>query len=629
MKSSIATVSLAGRFADKVRVIAAAGFDGIEIFEQDFLASDLSPRDVGQIVRDEGLEITLFQPFRDFEGLPEPLRSRALAQAERKLALTAELGARQMLVISSVHPAALGGIDRMAEDFRALGDLAAQHGVRVGLSALAWGRYLRDHRDAWEVVRRADHPQIGLVLNSFHSLVAKADLQPIRAIPGDRIFHVQLADAPDTMMDPAYLSRHFRVMPGEGGLDVTAFMAAVQATGYDGPISLEVYNDELRASLPRLVAQDGYRSLLALLDRVRRAEPEARVALPAFPPPATVEGFGFIEFASSPKEAPALEALLQSAGFAAVGQHVSKPVTLWRQGQANLLVNTDQTGFAHTSYVVHGTTVSEVGLLVPDAAAAHARALALRVQDHDPTPQTGELSIPAIRGVSGSVLRLLDRGPELGRIWEVDFRLPDTTEKAFEGAGITGIDHIGQTMAHEDMLSSALLYAALFDAEKSPLVDVMDPDGVVQSQAVQSGGLRVTLNGSEARRTLAGSFVEESFGASVQHIAFATDDIFATAAALAAQGFPALQIGPNYYTDLEARFGLAPDLTAQLKAANIFYDEDEGGQFLHFYSTPWQKGFFFEVVERRGAYRGYGGPNAPFRIAAQKRHARPAGLPQF
>lgn len=137
MKSSIATVSLAGRFADKVRVIAAAGFDGIEIFEQDFLASDLSPREVGQIVRDEGLEITLFQPFRDFEGLPEPLRSRAFAQAERKLDLTAELGAKQMLVISSVHPAALGGIDRMADDFRELGDLAARHGVRVGLSALS------------------------------------------------------------------------------------------------------------------------------------------------------------------------------------------------------------------------------------------------------------------------------------------------------------------------------------------------------------------------------------------------------------------------------------------------------------------------------------------------------------
>lgn len=625
MKSSIATVSLAGQFADKVRVIAAAGFDGIEIFEQDFLASDLSPREVGQIARDEGLEITLFQPFRDFEGLPEPLRRRTFAQAERKLALTAELGAKQLLVISTVHPAALGGIDRMADDFRELGDVAAQHGVRVGLSALSWGRYLRDHRDAWEVVRRADHPRVGLVLNSFHSLVTGADLDPIRAIPGDRIFHVQLADAPATVMDPAYLSRHFRVMPGEGELDVTGFMAAVQATGYDGPISLEIYNDELRAGLPRLVAQDGYRSLLTLLDRVRRAEPDARISLPDFPPPATVEGFGFIEFASSPDEAPALEALLQSAGFAPAGKHVSKPVTLWRQGGANLLVNTDQSGFAHTSYVVHGTTVSEVGLLVPDAAATHARALALRVQDHHPAGKKGELDIPAIRGVSGSVLRLLDHGPELGRIWEVDFRVSDDVE----GAGITGIDHIGQTMAHQDIMSSGLLYTALFEVDKSPLVDVMDPDGVVQSQAVQSGGLRVTLNGSEARRTLAGSFVEESFGASVQHIAFATDDIFATASALASRGFPVLQIGPNYYADVEARFGLDPDLTARLKAANIFYDEDEWGQFLHFYSTPWQKGFFFEVVERRGGYRGYGGPNAPFRLAAQKRFARPAGLPLF
>lgn len=625
MKSSIATVSIAGNFADKVRVIAAAGFGGIEIFEQDFLASDLTPRDVGRMVRDEGLEITIFQPFRDFEGLPEPLRSRAFAQALRKFALMEELGARQMLVTSSVHPAAVGGIGRMAADFRELGDLAAQHGVRVGLSALSWGRYLRDHRDAWEVVRRADHPNIGLVLNSFHSLVRNTDLESIRAIPGDRIFHIQLADAPAIAMDPSYLSRHFRVMPGEGDLDVTSFMAAVQATGYAGPISLEIFNNELRSGLPRLVAQDGYRSLIALMDRVRRVEPGLDVALPAFPAPAATEGLGFVEFASSPDEAPALETLLQSAGFAPVGKHISKPVTLWRQGDANLLINTDQSGFAHTSYVVHGTTVSEIGLIVPDAAAAHARAIALRAQDHTAAARKGELDIPAIRGVGGSVLRFLDHGPDLGRIWEVDFHVDGTPQDT----GITGVDHIGQTMAHEEMLSWGLFYSALFDAAKSPIVDVTDPDGIVQSQAVQSGGLRITLNGSQAHRTLAGSFIEESFGASVQHIAFASSDIFATAAHLAARGFPVLEIGANYYNDIDARFSLDPALTARLRAANIMYDEDENGQFFHFYSAPWHKGFFLEVVERRDGYRGYGGPNAPFRIAAQKRFARPAGLPRF
>ncbi|MES2666649.1 MAG: TIM barrel protein [Pseudomonadota bacterium] len=630
MKTSIATVSISGTFAEKLDAIAGAGFDGIEIFEQDFIASDFTPAEVGRMVRDHGLNITLFQPFRDFEGLPEPQRARAFARAARKFDLMNQLGTDLVLVCSSVHPAAMGGIDRMAADFAALGDLAQSHGIRVGFEALAWGRHVNDHRDAWEVVRRADHPNVGLILDSFHTLGRRIDPETIRRIPGDRIFFVQLADAPAIDMDLLYWSRHFRNMPGEGDLDVTGFMRAVVATGYAGPLSLEIFNDQFRAGLPRLVAHDGHRSLISLMDRVRRSEPTLPVDLPDFPAAAPVQRVEFIEFATAPDEAPALESLLAATGFARAGAHVSKPVTLWRQGGVNVLVNTDSLGFAHTSYVAHGTTVSEVALLVPDAKATHARARALLAQDHNPPAGAGELDIPAIRGVGGSIIRLLDAGSDLSRIWTVDFR-SDTGSSTGPsvGAGLTGIDHLGQTMAYDEMLSWALFYAAIFGAQKAPMVDVADPDGLVRSQAVQSGGLRITLNGAEARRTLAGRFVEETFGASVQHIAFATDDIFATAARLATSGFPLLQIGDNYYDDVEARFGLDAALVARMRAANILYDEDAGGQFFQLYSTPRADGFFFEIVQRRGNYPGYGAPNAPFRIAAQKRSTRPAGMPHL
>jgi 4-hydroxyphenylpyruvate dioxygenase len=625
MKTSIATVSISGTFADKLTAIANAGFDGIEIFEQDFIASDFTPAEVGRMVRDHGLEITLFQPFRDFEGLPEPHRTRAFARAARKFDLMNQLGTDLMLVCSSVHAAAMGGIDRMAGDFAELGDLAKTHGIRVGFEALAWGRHVNDHRDAWEVVRRAEHPNVGLILDSFHTLGRKIDPETIRRIPGDKIFFVQLADAPAIDMDLLYWSRHFRNMPGEGDLDVTSFMRAVAATGYSGPLSLEIFNDQFRAGLPRLVAQDGHRSLISLMDRVRRAEPTLPVDLPAFPAPAAVQRVEFIEFATSPEDAPSLEHLLAATGFDRAGTHVSKPVTLWRQGSVNVLVNTDGSGFAHTSYVAHGTSVSEVAVMVPDAQATHARALALLAQDHSPPAAPGELQIPAIRGVGGSILRLLDAGSDLSRIWSVDFR---SDAAPTPGAGLTGIDHLGQTMAYDEMLSWALFYAAIFDAQKAPMVDVADPDGLVRSQAVQSGGLRITLNGAEARRTLAGRFVEETFGASVQHIAFATDDIFATAATLATKGFPVLQIGANYYDDVEARFGLDPALVVRLRAANILYDEDAGGQFFQLYSAPRPDGFFFEIVQRQGNYLGYGAANAAFRIAAQKRSTRPAGMPR-
>jgi 4-hydroxyphenylpyruvate dioxygenase len=625
MKTSIATVSISGSFSEKLAAIAQAGFDGIEIFEQDFIASDYSARDVGAMVRDQGLEITLFQPFRDFEGLPEPLRSRALARAERKFDLMGELGTDMVLVCSSVHPACMGGIDRVAADFNALGEIAAKRGIKVGFEALAWGRHINDHRDAWEVVRRADHANIGLILDSFHTLARKIDPDTIRRIPGDKVFFVQLADAPDIDMDLLYWSRHFRNMPGEGDLDVTGFMRAVMATGYKGPLSLEIFNDQFRAGLPRLVAQDGYRSLIHLMDSVRRVEPALPVDLPAMPAPAPVDRVEFIEFATSPDEAPGLEAFLASAGFVAAGRHVSKAVSHWRQGGVNLLVNSEESGFAHSAYVAHGTTVSEIALSVPDAQATFARATALRAQTHDQVSAPQELSIPAIRGVGGSMVRFLDQGPSLGAIWQVDFRSKD----AGPGAGLTRVDHIGQTMAYDEMLSWALFYTAIFEAQKSPMVDVVDPDGLVRSQAIQSGALRVTLNGAEARRTLAGRFVEDSFGSSVQHIAFGSDDIFATAQDLAMRGFPVLQIGANYYADVEARYGLDPALTARLRALNIMYDEDAGGQFFQLYSATRPDGMFFEIVQRQGNYQGYGAPNAPFRIAAQKRATRPAGMPRY
>jgi len=194
---------------------------------------------------------------------------------------------------------------------------------------LAWGRHINDHRDAWEVVRRAGHPDIGLILDSFHTLGRKIDPETIRAIPGDRIFFVQLADAPAIPMDLLYWSRHFRNMPGEGDLDCTAFMRAVAATGYKGPLSLEIFNDQFRAGLPRLVAQDGHRSLINLMDRVRRAEPALKTDLPGFPAAAAVDHVEFIEFATSAEEAGRLKTLLAAMGFHRVGGMSPNP---WRCG---------------------------------------------------------------------------------------------------------------------------------------------------------------------------------------------------------------------------------------------------------------------------------------------------------
>ena len=628
MKTSIATVSISGSLPEKLQAIAKAGFDGIEIFEQDFIAHDGSPRDVGRMVRDLGMEILLFQPFRDFEGLPLPQRAKAFDRAERKFDLMQELGTDLVLVCSSVHPQALGGVDRAADDFAELGDRAKARNLRVGYEALAWGTHVNDHRDAWEIVRRADHPNIGLIVDSFHSLGRKLDPDSIRRIPGDKIFFVQLADAPLIDMDLLYWSRHFRNMPGEGDLAVTDFMRAVMATGYNGPVSLEIFNDQFRGGSSKTIAADGYRSLIATMDDVRHAEPGLAGDMPDIPARSTPHGVEFIEFASSEDEAPILEALLVTLGFRQVGRHIAKALTLWQQGDIRIVLNTEQTGYAHSAFIAHGTTVCDIGIAVSDAKATVARAVKLGSRPFNQPLGPAELDIPAIRGLSGSVVHFLDDTSGLGDVWDVEFEPVAHTPAV--GAGLTRIDHLAQTMSYDEMLSWSLFYTTVLDMAKSPIVDVVDPDGLVRSQAIAApdGAFRITLNGAETHRTMAGSFLANSFGASVQHIALATDDLLATADALAGLGFAALQISSNYYADLAARFDLAPGLLYRLQAANILYDEDQDGAFLQLYSRPFSGGIFFELVERKGGYQGYGGPNAPFRIAAQKRLMRPKGMPK-
>lgn len=624
MKTSIATVSISGDLREKLEAIAAAGFDGVEIFENDFLAYDRSPGDVGRMVADLGLTITLFQPFRDFEGLPEPQRKQAFERAERKFDLMAELGTDLMLICSNVSPLALGGIDRAAEDLRQLGERAARRGLRLGYEALAWGRHVSDHRDAWEIVRRADHPSVGVILDSFHTLSRGIDPDTIRAIPGDKIFIVQLADAPRLDMDLLYWSRHFRNMPGEGDLPVTDFMRAVAATGYRGPISLEIFNDQFRAGSPRTIAADGHRSLVYLMDQVRTAEPDLAMDLPRLPPRVDVRGIAFVEFAADETEAGTLAGHLERMGFRHSGRHRTKAVDRYSQGDINIVINTEREGLAHSAYLTHGTSAYAIGMLVDDAAATVERARALGAQPFSQRVGPDQLAIPAIRGIGGGVIYFLDDKGPLGRVWDVEFDSIDRPGAGLD-AGLRRVDHIAQTMNYEEMLTWILFYRSIFVAGKTPMVDVVDPSGLVRSQVIEnaSGSLRLTLNGAESRRTLAGRFIAETFGSSVQHLAFATDDIFATVARLRANGMQVLSISQNYYADLEARLGLPADQLARLRDGNILYDRDADGEFFQLYSTNVEEGFFFEIVERRGGYRGYGAVNAPFRIAAQKRNLPP------
>ena len=627
MKTAMATVSISGTLPEKIAAIAAAGFQGIEIFEPDLTVHDEAPEVVARRIADAGLELTMLQPFRDFEGLPAPLRAAAFDRAERKFDLMTRLGAPQLLICSNCSPAALGGIDRAADDLRDLADRAAARGVRLCYEALAWGRHISDHRDAWEVVRRADHPALGLIIDSFHTLSRGLDPETIRAIPGDRLAYVHLADAPWFATDLLWWSRHLRAMPGQGDLNVQGFLRAVAATGYDGWISLEIFNDQFRGGAARSIARDGQRSLRVLMDEARRTEPESRLTAPAMPARVPAHGFEFVEFTSEGAEATALKTALGQLGFAQAGSHRSKPVTLWRQGEINLVVNEATDGQAASAFALHGTSVCDIGLKVADAAAVRDRAAALLADRFDPALPSGDMTIPAVRAPGGGVLHFLDDGPALGNVWSAEFG----ARPGGDGAGLTRIDHLAVTMAYDEMLTHGLFYTSVLDLHKSGITDVIDPGGLVRSQVLESPDrrFRLTMNGADSHRTVAGRMLTEASGSSVSHIAMATDDIFATARALKQAGFQPLEIPANYYDDLEARLDIDPTLAADLRAANILLEQDGDAVFLQLYSRTLGERFFFEIVERRGGYQGYGALNAPVRTAAQRRSMRAAAMPRL
>ncbi|MEY4763281.1 MAG: hypothetical protein RLZZ200_3138, partial [Pseudomonadota bacterium] len=523
MLTSIASVSISGSLEAKIAATAAAGFWGIEVMESDLVSCTLSPRQIGALLKSNGLVCTAYQPFRDFEGMTGPLRARTFDRMERKFDLMQELGATRLLVCSNTHAEADGDRSRLVADFQELGERAARRGITVGYEALAWGRHVFDHRDAWDIVRRTNHPNIGLILDSFHSFARKVPVESLRDIDPAKIVMVQLADAPQLYMDELSWSRHFRTMPGQGDFPLVDYVGTLQDIGFRGIWSLEIFNDRFRAADTATVAVDGMRSLTYVQDQVDR-----RHGKPVPAPRVATTGIEFIEFAANDTEAPRLARMLATLGFRETGRHRRKAVTRWSQGGINIVVNSEVEGFAHRHDMAHGASVCAIGLRVDDVAGALARAESLRIPRFSQPVAAGEASVPALRGVGGSLLYMVDQAGAPA-LWEGDF-IP--TPQGDDGdAGLEAIDYISQVMPYEEMLSWLLYYGSLLDLGKTPLLEVADPLGLVQTQAMESPdrALRIVLNATAAQQTLSARFLDAYMGAGVQHLTFRSNDIFESA----------------------------------------------------------------------------------------------------
>jgi len=611
MNYSIATISISGTLEQKMVAISEAGFQGIEIFENDLITSKKSPTEIGRLAQSLGLKICAYQPFRDFEGLPNPLRQNAFDRAEKKFDLMQELDAELLMICSSVHSQAKAGISQISEDLYELAVRADKRNLKIAYEALSWSPIVWDYRDAWEAVRRADHQALGICLDTFHIFSRQCDLGQIANIPPEKIFLVQIADAPKLAMDPMSWSRHHRCFPGQGQLPLNSFMTLLKASGYNDLLSLEIFNDQFRSSDPFKTANDGYRSLTYLN---QASEHSNNLKLDGLPEIGQPTGIEFIEFAVSDIEHVQLSNVLTGLGFTLNGLHKAKNVERWTQGQINLVFNREDGSFAHRYHDEHGLSVCAYGIAIkrPAGLVERANKLGYTIAYGDPEKDTHGLA--SIEGPGGPQLYFVNPD-EQSPHWDREFveQCPRPSKNY-----LTRVDHVATSMNFDEALQAALLYKSLFELVPTEAVNVTDPSGLVRSLVFEnrSRSLALTINSTGSQETVQGRIQRTYSGSGVNHIAFETPSIFDVAESLWANSVPIMNTTDNYYEDLNSRFNINEEYLARMKKLHILYDEDEYGCFHQIYTQLIQGRFCFEIVQRDG-YQGYGMPNAQLRMTMQ------------
>jgi 4-hydroxyphenylpyruvate dioxygenase len=596
MRTGIATLSVRGRLLDKLPVIAAAGFDGVEVFDNDLVACPAPPSEVGSRCADLGLTVDLFQPLRDAAGVLPDRFPETLRRVNAKLDVAVELGAPVVLACSHVGDDAMDDTDLLAEQLHAIGAAARDRGLRVAYEALAWGRHVNRVGQAWEAVRRADHPAVTLAVDTFHMLARGDDGAALAGVPGERIGFLQVADGPLLDMNVLEWSRHFRCFPGQGVLDVTGVVAATLEAGYRGPVSLEVFSDVVREADPAVTARDGLRSLVFLEDELAaRLSGPALGTVSAAPPVAARTDLAFVELAN-PEGSVAPRELLASLGFVQAGRHRTKPATLWRNGGAHVVLN-------ETPGVSGGHAL---GVSTPQVSDVAARAKALLWPAVDRSRGDGEALLPGITSPAG-VHVFVSAAPGERDDWHGDF----LRHEAGEGDGWSGVDHVGVAVPPDRLDEEIGFLRTLLDLRPAPVEEFWEPQGRLRSRALRprSGAARVVVNVEDvrSRRPRVG----------VNQVAFACDDLLAKVRRLRARGVALMPVPDNYYTDLAARFDLPDRVLDQLREHGVLYDRIGEGELLHVYTDVLPTGFYVELLERRGGYDGYGSANTHVRLAAQ------------
>lgn len=270
------TISLAGPLQAKLAAIRAAGFSQVMLAARDLVGHADGWEAAVDAVRRSGLRVTGFQVLRDFEGLSGHLHGYKVDIAKSMLAMCHALDCRVLLACSSTSVHASGEPAALARDLRKLAMLAIPMNIKVAYEALSWGRTVNEFPQAWDIIERADMPNLGLGLDSFHMFATKTPLDDLELVDPDKIFLVQLADFMwneiRSVEERIATARHFRVFPGEGvhSEDLAALTLRLHALGYRGDYSFEVFNDDYQQMPLETVAGRARRSALWLGEGVLR-----------------------------------------------------------------------------------------------------------------------------------------------------------------------------------------------------------------------------------------------------------------------------------------------------------------------------------------------------------------------
>ena len=264
------TISLAGPLEGKLKAMREAGFTQVMLSARDIVGHEQGVEAAIRIVKDSGLRVTGFQVLRDFEGLSGGLREYKVDIAKAMLELCSAVSSKVLLVCSSTSTHATDDMDAIATDLRRLAMLALPRGIKVAFEGLSWGRTINEFPQAWDAVCRADMPNLGLGIDSFHAFATRTDLALLDEVDPDKIFLVQLADFMwqeiRSVEERINTARHFRVFPGEGAhsAEVAELVRKLDRIGYRGDYSFEVFNDDYQQIPPATVAQRAHASAVVM-----------------------------------------------------------------------------------------------------------------------------------------------------------------------------------------------------------------------------------------------------------------------------------------------------------------------------------------------------------------------------